>query len=54
LCLRQVTLFEPFNGDMVVSPAVVGGDVILVLYLPELFDKPLFLKLFTFEDDPWS
>lgn len=37
---------------MVVRPAVLGRDVIPVGHLLELIDKPLLLKLFTFEDNP--
>src|SRR6478736_4435719 len=37
---------------MVVRPAIVGRDIIPVGDPPELVDKPLLLKLFTFEDNP--
>jgi hypothetical protein len=39
---------------MVVGLAIVKCDLIPVRYLLELFNQPLFLKLFTFEDYPWS
>ena len=50
--LRQIDLLEPLDCDMVVRPAVIGRDIIPVGDPPELIDKPLLLKLFTFEDNP--
>jgi hypothetical protein len=51
--LRQTDLFEPLNCDVVICPAVFRSDIIPVGYLLELIDKPLLLKLFALENNPW-
>jgi hypothetical protein len=49
----KIDLSELLDCDMLVCLAVVGCDIIPVGHLLELIDKPLLLKFFAFEDNPW-